>query len=185
MKIQIIFASTRDGRQGEKVAKWVLSLAKQKKDVEFEYIDLKQWNLPFYNDPIEPSEGKYSYDYTKKWSEKISEGEGYIIVTPEYNHGYPAPLKNALDLLYKEWNKKPVAFVSYGGSAGGARAVEQLKQVVLELQMVPIYEAVHLYRFFNLFDEEGNLKEERFQKAADKLLDSLIHWVEVLRTSSL
>ena len=181
MKIQIIFGSTREGRQGEKVAKWVLGLAKQRKDVESEYIDLKQWNLPFYNDPNEASSGIYSYDYTKKWSRKISEGDGYIIVTPEYNHGYPAPLKNALDLLYKEWDGKPVAFISYGGSVGGARAVEQLKSVVLELGMVPIYGAVHLVRFSRLFDEQGNLIESRFETSANKLLDSLMNWVNKLK----
>lgn len=181
MKIQIIFGSTRDGRKGEVVANWIYGLTKQRKDVDFEYIDLKEWNLPFYNDPINPSSGEYSYTYTKKWSAKIAEGDGYIIVTPEYNHGYPASLKNALDLLYKEWNGKPVAFVSYGGSAGGARAVEQLRQVVLELQMIPIYEAISLVRFFKLFDEQGNLLEDRYNLSANNLLDSLIKWVKKLK----
>lgn len=181
MKIQIIFGSTREGRRGERVAHWIFNLAKQRKDLEIDLIDLKEWNLPFYNDPLEASDGEYSYDYTKKWSKKITEGDGFILVTPEYNHGYPAPLKNALDLLYKEWNKKPVAFVSYGGSTGGARAVEQLKPVVLELQMVPIYEAVHLVRFSRLFDEQNNLTEERFNNSANKLLDSLTNWVSKLK----
>lgn len=173
MKIQIIFASTREGRKGEKVARWIEGLAKKRKEFETEFIDLKEWNLPFYNDPNEPSDGIYSYDYTKKWSKKISQGDWYIIVTPEYNHGYPAPLKNALDLLYQEWNGKPVAFVSYGGSAGGARAVEQLKPVVLELDMKPIYYAVHLVRFYRIFDENGNLTEDLYNKSVGKLLDAL------------
>ena len=116
-KIQIILGSTREGRNGEKVFKWITEIAKKNKNFEIETIDLKEWNLPMFNDPKPPFMGEYSYDYTKKWSKKISEGDGYVIVTPEYNHGYSAALKNALDHLYKEWNNKPVAFVSYGGSS--------------------------------------------------------------------
>lgn len=181
MKIQVILGSTRDGRRGGMVANWVNGLAKARTDAEFEFIDLKEWNLPFYNDPKNPSTGEYSFDYTKKWSEKISEGDGYLIITPEYNHGYPAPLKNALDLLYKEWNNKPIAFVSYGGSAGGARAVEQLKQVAVELEMVPLQMGVSLIRFPQFFDEQGNIKDPVMNDRVNKLFDELIKWTENLK----
>ncbi len=178
MKIQIIFGSTREGRKGEMIFRWIGDLAKQRKDFETELIDLRDWELPFLNDPKNPSSGEYSYDYTKKWSAKVAEADGYIIVTPEYNFGYPAVLKNALDLLYKEWNGKPVAFVSYGASAGGSRAVEQLKQVALGLKMLPIYEAVHIVRFYKAFDEQGNLTEIFYNDIANKLLDSLTSWIK-------
>ncbi len=182
-KIQIIFGSTREGRKGEVVATWVKNLTEKFSEAEFEFIDLRDWELPYYNDPNLASTGEYSYNYTKKWSEKISEGDGYLIITPEYNHGYPAVLKNALDLLYKEWNKKPVAFVSYGGSAGGARAVEQLRHVVIELDMVPVREAVHLIRFIRSFDENGKLKEADtfYNDLANKMLDSLVWWAKILK----
>lgn len=178
MKIQIIFGSTREGRRGEMIFNWFADLAKERKDFETETIDLRDWNFPFFNDPKNPSSGEYSYDYTKKWAAKIAEADGYIIVTPEYNFGYPAVLKNALDLLYKEWNGKPVAFVSYGSSAGGSRAVEQLKQVALGLKMLPIYETVHIVRFFKAFDEKGNLTENFYNDLANKLLDSLTTWIQ-------
>ncbi len=182
-KILIIWGSTREGRKGEIVANWVKKLVEQQSDIEFEFIDLKDWDLPFYNDPNLASSGNYSYDSTKKWSEKISEGDGYLIIAPEYNHAPPAVLKNALDLLFKEWNKKPVAFVSYGGSAGGARAVEQLREVAIELDMVPVREAVHLVRFFRSFDEEGNLKESDsfYNDLVIAMLEKLIWWTNGLK----
>lgn len=181
LKIQVIFGSTRDGRKGEKVAQWIYKLAKARKDWEVELVDLKEWNLPFFNDPKTPGSGEYSFDYTKRWSAKISEADGFVIVTPEYNHGYPASLKNALDLLYDEWNKKPVGFISYGGLAGGARAVEQLRQVVNELEMVAIQKAVHLARFSNLFDEKEEIKDDYYNKLAEDFLNQLVWWTNLLK----
>jgi NAD(P)H-dependent FMN reductase len=182
MKIQVIFGSTREGRKGEVVFNWVKNLVKDRASVEFEFIDLREFELPYFNNPNQPGDGEYLYEYEKIWSKKISGGDGYLIITPEYNHGYPAVLKNSLDLLFNEWNKKPVAFVSYGGSAGGARAVEQLRQVAIELQMVPIEQAVHLIRFSRLFDESGDLKEEQpYLKLANIMLDELIWWTKGLK----
>ncbi len=181
MKIQIILGSTREGRKGIKVANWVLEQAKKRTDFEVELIDLKEWNLPFLEDSNLPGSGNYSYDYTKKWSKKISEGDGYLIVTPEYNHGYSAVLKNALDLLFKEWNKKPVAFVSYGGVVGGSRAIEQLRQVVIELQMVSTSEALYFIRTSDHFDEDGKLKDESWNPRLEKVFDQLAWWTKVLK----
>ena len=164
------------------VADWVNGLAKGRSDAEYEFLDLKAWDLPFYNDPKNPDSGEYSFDYTKKWSEKISEGDGYLIITPEYNHGYPAPLKNALDLLYKEWNNKPVAFISYGGSAGGARAAEQLKQVAVELEMVPLQTGINLVKFTQMFDELKNIKDPALNDRVNKLFDELVKWTEKLKS---
>ena len=181
MKIQIIFGSTREGRNGEKVCKWITEIAKNNKDFETEVLDLKELDLPMFHDPKPPFFGEYSYDYTKKWSKKIMEGAAYIIVTPEYNHGYPAVLKNALDHLYKEWNNKPVAFVSYGGSSGGTRCVEQLRQVAVELQMIPIREEVNIPFVWEAFDENGNIKNKYLNEKADGMIAQLVSFVKKLK----
>ena len=181
-KIQIILGSTREGRNGEKVCKWITDIAKKNKETEYEVVDLKEWNLPMFNDPKPPIYGEYSYDYTKKWSKKISEADGYIIVTPEYNHGYPGVLKNALDLLYKEWNNKPVAFVSYGGYVGGSRAVEQLRLVAVELQMTPIREEVNIPFVWQAFDEKGEIINEHLNEKAEGMLKQLDIFTENMKS---
>lgn len=148
LKIQVIIGTTRQSRFSEKAAHWIYEEAKKKKGIEVELVDLRDYPLPFYDEPVSPAMFEMTkYEYTneiaKKWTNKIAEADGYIIVTGEYNHGYPAVLKNALDYVFKEWNKKSVGFVSYG-SAGGARTVEQLRQVTIELQMVPIRNTIHI-----------------------------------------
>lgn len=148
LKIQVIIGTTRQNRFSEKAAHWIYEEAKKKEDIDIELVDLRDYPLPFFNEPVSPSmleimKHKYTNAVVKKWANKVAEADGYIIVTGEYNHGYPAVLKNALDYVFKQWNKKAVGFVSYG-SAGGARTVEQLRQVVIELQMVPIRNAIHI-----------------------------------------
>ncbi|MGA9407243.1 MAG: NAD(P)H-dependent oxidoreductase [Bacteroidota bacterium] len=145
LTIQVIVGSTRQNRFSEKPARYIYDELKKKEEIQAELIDLRDWLLPFYDEPISPAvnKGNYSNALGKKWASKIGEADGYIIVTPEYNHGYTAVLKNALDWVFPEWNEKPVGFVSYG-SALGARAVEQLRQVVIELRMIPIRNAVHI-----------------------------------------
>lgn len=117
----------------------------------------------------------------EKWAEKVGEADGYIFITPEYNHGYPAVLKNALDYVYNQWNNKPAAFVSYGGVAGGTRSVQQLRQVVVELQMVPIRAGVHIPAYWENLDQNGNLKTESLKNSAEAMFDQLIWWAEVLQ----
>ena len=145
LKIKIIIGSTRQNRFSEKPAGWIFEEAKKLEGVEVELLDLRDYSMPFFDSPISPSmaKGEYSNEVIKKWSEKINDGDAFIIITPEYNHGYTAVLKNALDVISPEWNRKPVGFVSYG-SAVGARAVEQLRQVAIELQMAPIRSSVHI-----------------------------------------
>ncbi len=182
IKVQIILGSTREGRQGEKVAKWIHELSLQRTDFNTEFIDLKDWNFPFLHDPMPPSTGKYSDTLIQKWSKKISEADAYIIVTPEYNHGYPAVLKNALDVIYKEWNNKPVTFVSYGGFVGGSRSVEQLRQVAIEFQMAPIREAIFIPFVWEAFDENGHLKDqENYNKRAESMFNQLLWWAKALK----
>lgn len=181
IKIQIILGSTRQGRKGEVVAHWVMELAKARTDAQFELIDLRDWELPFYNDPKPAFEGDYSFEYTKKWSAKISEGDGYILITPEYNHGYSAVLKNALDHLYDEWAKKPVGFLSYGGLAAGARAVEQLRLVTTELGLLQVRTAIHIPKIRAAFSEDGEPIDDTLPEKANQLFTDTIQLAEVLK----
>ncbi len=145
IKIKVIIGSTRQTRFSEKPAQWIFEEAKKCEGAEMELLDLRDYPMPFFDDPTPPSMagGVYANETVKKWAEKINDGDAFIMVTPEYNHGYPAVLKNALDVLFPEWNRKPVGFVGYG-SAMGVRAVEQLRLVVVELQMTPIRNAIHI-----------------------------------------
>ncbi len=182
LKVQIILGSTREGRQGEKVFKWISGLASKRTDFKPEFIDLKNWDLGFLHDA--PSMGKYSDPLVNKWAEKIDEADAYIVITPEYNHGYSAVLKNALDVIYKEWNNKPITFVSYGGLVGGSRSVEQLRQVAVELQMAPIREAVFIPGVWEAFDENGKLKnEEEYNKRAESMFNQLVWWATILKNA--
>src|SRR5258707_10090594 len=155
LKIAIIIGSTRPGRNGEAVAKWVYELAQKRTDAEFELVDIKDFNLPLLDEPVPPSMGQYSKPHTKVWAAKIGSFDGYVFVAPEYNHGISGALKNAIDFLFAEWNNKAAGFVSYGG-AGGARAGEQFRLGLGELQIATVREPVLLSLFtdivnFNVF----------------------------------
>ncbi len=145
LNIKIIIGSTRQNRFSDRPAYWILEEINKKENVKAKILDLRDYPMPFFDEPISPGRlnENYSSEEVKKWSAKIKEGDAFIIVTPEYNHGYPAILKNAIDSIYSEWNYKAVGFIGYGGS-GGARSIEQLRQVVNELRMVPIRNALHL-----------------------------------------
>lgn len=185
MKIQVILGSTRPQRQSEKIGKWVIEqISSTNKEVKAELIDLRDWPLPFYNEVsgVGYLKGNFSIDLAKKWGEKIGEADGYIIVTPEYNHGYCAVLKNALDYAYVEWNNKPVAFVAYGGMVGGSRAVEQLRQVAIELQMAPIREAVYIPAVWEAFDSHGSLKDvDTYNQKLEFMFKQLLWWAKALK----
>lgn len=182
IKIQVILGSTRQNRFGDKPAKWIVDELKKNKEVDVELIDLRDVKLPFFDEPVSPltSGGKYVLPEGAVWAKKIGEADGYIWVTPEYNHGYSSVLKNAIDYVYNEWNKKPVTFVAYG-VLGGARAVEQLRQVAVELQMAPIRAAVHIPAYWTLLDENGNLKTETLQDSANIMIEQLIWWTKTLK----
>jgi NAD(P)H-dependent FMN reductase len=145
VRIGIIIGSTRPKRFSEKPAEWIYDEVRAYDEVEVELLDLRDHPLPFFEEPESPASKKHPYDnpLVRQWTTTIASLDGFIIVTPEYNHGYPAVLKNALDYVYQEWNGKAVGFVSYG-NASGARSVEQLRQVAIELQMAPIRPAVHI-----------------------------------------
>jgi len=186
MKILIIIGSTRKSRFSEKPAKWIYEETKKRKDLDVELVDLRDYPIPFFDEAITPSMIKepYSNENVKKLTKKVLESDGFIIISPEYNHSYPAVLKNMLDYIYKEWNKKPIGFVSYG-SVEGARAVEQLRQVAIELQMAPIRQSIHIptQLFIEILMGKNNDPNpfDNLKPQADSFLDQLIWWTKALK----
>jgi NAD(P)H-dependent FMN reductase len=136
-KILVIIGSTRPRRICPQVAAWVAQVGRETISEAFEVVDLKDWPLPMDDEPGLPASGDYAFEHTRAWSRKVSEGEAFVFVTPQYNWGYPAPLKNALDHLYKEWSEKPAMIVTYGGHGGG-KCADQLRQVLNGLHMTPV-----------------------------------------------
>src|SRR6187455_3735437 len=180
LKIAIIIGSTRPGRNGEAVAKWVYEIAQKRSDADFELVDIKDFNLPLLDEPVPPSMGQYSKPHTKTWAAKIGSFDGYVFVTPEYNHGISGALKNAIDFLFAEWNNKAAGFVSYGG-AGGARAVEQLRLVLAEVQIATVRNQVML-SLRDDFENYSVFKPREFhEKAVGQVFDQVIAWGSALR----
>lgn len=182
LKVAIILGSTRPGRNGEAVARWVYNIAKKRSndETEFEYVDIKDFNLPLLDEPIPPSQGQYSKDHTKEWSTKIDSFDAFIFVTTEYNHGIPGALKNAIDFLYREWNNKAAGFVSYGGT-GGIRSVEHLRLVMAELQVADVRAQVALSLYTD-FENFKTFKPASYQEQAlNTMLDQLISWGTALK----
>ena len=181
-QLKVILASTREGRKGPAVATWFMEWLKLQHDFEAELIDLKAVDLPFLDEPEHPKLRRYHHDHTKKWSRMIDPADAFVFVTCEYNYGFPAPLKNALDFIYHEWNYKPAAFVSYGGIGAGVRAVQMLKEVVTTQKMVPLFEAVHIPFFTNHINEEGEfIPTEGLIKSAEIMMKELLKWTKGLK----
>jgi NAD(P)H-dependent FMN reductase len=184
-KIGIVIGSTRPSRFGDKPAAWIHGIADQRTDLDFEVIDLRDYALPLFNEPGSPAWGPIDNEVAKRWAAKLGDLDGFILVTPEYNHGPSAVLKNALDYAYNEFVRKPVAFVGYG-SVGAARAVEQLRLVAVELQMVSVKNSVHilapdflgLWRQGKSFDDYPHLAQ-----SAAGMLDELAWWAKVLESA--
>ena len=181
LKIAIILGSTRPGRNGEAVGQWVYGIAKKRIDIDFELVDIKDFNLPLLDEPIPPSMGQYSKEHTKMWSAKIDTFDAYIFVTAEYNHGIPGALKNAIDFLFKEWNNKVAGFVSYG-SAGGVRAVEQLRLVMAELKVATVRTQVQLSLYTDFENFTKFKPHSVHEKSVNTMLDEVIVWGKALKT---
>jgi NAD(P)H-dependent FMN reductase len=182
-RIGIVIGSTREGRFGERPAHWIYEIAKQRTDLAFDLIDLRDHPLPFFNEPRSPLYGPVNNEAARLWAGKLATLDGLIIVTPEYNHGPGAVLKNALDYAYKEFNRKPIGFVGYGG-VGAARAVEQLRLIAIELQMVPVSRAVHIGMVESLgIMQQGKTFEDfpHLAQAANRLLDDMSWWAKTLK----
>ena len=174
LNLKIIIASTRPGRKAPAIADWFYGIAVKHTDFNVEVLDLAKINLPFLDEPEHPRFQKYQHQHTKDWSAIITPADAFVIVTSEYNYGYPATIKNALDFLSKEWAYKAVGFVSYGGVSGGTRAVQMLKQVITALDMMPISMAVHIPAFTKHMDADGKfMNDPGLDKSADMMLTDL------------
>lgn len=180
LRIGIIIGSTRPGRVAESVGRWTFEIASKRTDAEFELIDLAAENLPLLDEPVPPSRGQYSKEHTKRWSAKIDALDGFIFVTPEYNHGTSAALKNALDFLFKEWNNKAAGFVSYG-SAGGVRAVESLRLVMGELMIADVRAQVMLSLFTDFENYSVFKPHERHEGSLNTVIDQVLAWSAALK----
>jgi len=181
LNIAIITGSTRPGRNNAAVSRWVFDLAKKlRQDIMVELVDIAEYELPLLDEPVPPSLGQYRHEHTKAWASKIASFDGYVFVTPEYNHGTSGALKNAIDYLFREWNNKAAGFVSYG-SAGGARAVEQLRLVMAEL-MVATVRAQVMLSLFTDFENFSTFKPDpRHETEVKTMLDQVVAWATALK----
>ncbi len=177
LRVALIVGSTRPGRFGPVVAGWFATQALEHPDLALDVIDLADVELPSaYPGERSPAVAAYVA--------RIGTADAFVVVTPEYNHGYPAALKQAIDLPHAEWKAKPVAFVSYGGLAGGLRAVEQLRQVFAELHVVTMRDTVSFHNAHGAFDSAGQpLEPEGARVAATTMLDQLVWWGRALRAA--
>ena len=180
--LQIIVASTRPGRVGLPIGRWVRDRAVEHGAFEVELVDLAEVGLPFLDEPKHPRLGEYQHQHSKEWSATITRGDAFVFVTPEYNHSFNAPLKNAIDFLYAEWQYKPVGFVSYGGVAGGTRAVQALKPILAILRMTPTVATVPIPFFGQYVDGQGRfLGSDALNLACVGMFDELQRLDGILR----
>lgn len=183
LKIGVILGSTRDTRFADKPAKWFMQLANAREDMAFELLDLRDYDLPFFNEVASNIAAPTQNEEGLRWQKKIAEFDGYVLITPEYNHAPPAVLKNALDYAYVEWVKKPVAFVGYG-AVGAARAVEQLRLIVANMQMAPITASVHIQGgdFMEVAQGHKELDDLNYlPPLVTTMLDELAWWSTALK----
>ena len=183
LKLKIILGSTRPGRVGPTIGRWLTDAASEHGLFEVELVDLAELGLPLLDEPHHPRLRQYVHQHTKDWSATVDDSDAFVIVTPEYNSGYPAALKNAIDYLHEEWCDKPVGFVSYGGVSAGTRAVQQLKTVVATLKMVAVCEAVNIPFHPQFIDRHGRVQaNDIMEQAAAAMLDELARVECVLRS---
>jgi NAD(P)H-dependent FMN reductase len=186
--ISVIVGSTRQGRFSEKPAQWIFQRLKNRGGVDARLLDLRDFPIPFFDQPVPPAvpgRPAYENEVVKKWTAEIARSDGFIFVTPEYNYGPSAVLKNALDWVYPEWNRKAAAFVSYG-SAMGARGVQQLRLTAIELQLAPVRSSVYipvatLWAHFQGGDVDAGLTE--LEGAAKTMIDDLLWWTAALKAA--
>jgi NAD(P)H-dependent FMN reductase len=181
MQLHVIVAGTREGRVGLPVAVWFVERARQHGKFTIDLVDLKEVNLPLLDEPEHPRLQHYRHDHTKAWSAIVQRGDAYVFVTPEYNHGSPPALVNALDYVYVEWNYKPAGFVSYGGMSAGMRSVQMTKPILAALKVVPIVEAVNIPFVSKLIVDGVFQGGASHEKAAVATLDELLRWAEALK----
>jgi len=182
-KLMMIVASTRPGRVGLPVSKWFGTCVEQHGAFELEVVDLLELNLPFMDEPKHPRFADYQHQHTKDWSSRVDAADAFAIVMPEYNYGFNAPIKNAIDFLYREWHYKPAGLVSYGGIAAGTRAAQMLKQVLTTVKLTVPSEAVAIPFVAKLLNDDGTIEpNDSMQRSAFALLDELVRLDRVLLT---
>lgn len=180
LKVAIIVGSTRPGRKALDVAQWVYDIADERGDAEYELVDIADFDLPLLDEPVPPSMGMYSKPHTRAWAARIEPFDAFVFVTPEYNHSTSGALKNAIDFLYREWNNKAAAFVSYG-SAGGARAVEHLRDIMAELQIADVRQQVMLTLADDFENYERFTPREHHEASVNQMLDQLLTWARTMQ----
>lgn len=181
LRIGIVVGSTRPGRKAEAVARWVHSIASKRGDAQYALVDIEAFNLPLLDEAIPPSLGKYEKDHTKAWAAEIASYDGFVFVTPEYNHSTSGALKNAIDFIYAEWTNKAAGFVSYG-SANGVRAVEHLRGVMAEIQIADVRAHVGLSLFEDFVAFTEFKPRDLHEPLVGTLLDQVVSWSRALRT---
>lgn len=184
-KIAIILSSTRQSRFADKPAQWLYEIATQRSDLDFELVDLRDFPMPFFDEVASNAWTPSTNPVAQRWQQKVAEFDGYIFITAEYNHSITAVLKNALDYAYPEWNRKPAACVGYG-SVGAARAIEHLRLICVELQMVPIRTGVHIQGsdFMAVWQQGKSLNDFPYlQPNVANMLDELAWWSKTLKTA--
>jgi NAD(P)H-dependent FMN reductase len=180
--LRIIIGSTRPGRVGPAVAEWIMRRAEEHGGFDVQLTDLAALDLPIFNEPNHPRLQQYVHQHTRDWSELVAASDAFIFVTPEYNYGFNAALKNAIDYLHNEWVNKAAGIVSYGGVAAGTRATQMLKQVLTALRIMPVTDSVNIPFVRNFLDEDGRLKpNEVLEASATAMLDEVLRWTEALR----
>ncbi|MGA3031388.1 MAG: NAD(P)H-dependent oxidoreductase [Candidatus Limnocylindrales bacterium] len=180
--LAVVIGSTRPGRVGPKFAEWFRGRAIAHAGFDVQLIDVADVNLPLFDEPNHPRLQRYVHQHTIAWSRTIERADAFVFVTPEYNFGYNAALKNAIDYLHREWADKAAGFVSYGGVAAGTRAVQQLKQVLTALKMIPVAESVNIPFFSQFIDDAGRVRpNDVMNGAADAMLDELARVTTLLR----
>ena len=179
--LRVIIGSTRPGRVGPSVAAWITERAIEHGGFDVQVTDLAELNLPMLDEPNHPRLRQYTHQHTKDWSALVAGSDAFIFVTPEYNHGFNAALKNAIDYLHAEWQHKPAGIVSYGGVAAGTRATQMLRQVLTSVKVVPVVEAVNIPFVAQHLDEDKRFKAtELIDAPATAMLDELLKWTESL-----
>lgn len=182
-KLHVIICSTRPGRVGPSVARWFHEFSSRHGKFDVQLVDLADFNLPIYDEPVHPAQQKYQHAHTKAWSESVAAADAYVFVTPEYNYSPPPSLVNALDYVYKEWNYKPCGFVSYGGVSGGLRSVQAVKLQITTLKMMPMMEGVMIPMVAKLIDDADTFQSnELIDKSGVTLLDELHLWTLGLKS---
>lgn len=182
LKIGIVIGSTRPGRVGDKVASWYADKVKDIEGANFEIVDIEKFDLPLLDEPTPASYGNYTKEHTKNWSKEIDQYDAFVWVTPEYNHAPSPALLNAISFLSAEWNRKPVAIVSYG-SVGGARAAEHLRLVAGEFDMMDIRSQVMIREPWAMYDQDGNINHELVIGEPIRQAEDLIWWAKAIKAA--